>query len=231
MLLAQRQSLKTTLKIVIKDLVPVLTVMARVYNILPLPAEAIIKKIKDQTGSWRDADKVGSKAIREILYPRKLINPKTIILADDTRSSFYAKINKLISVPNKNKMLRFLQGDVYSGERLVRFGLTENDRCKRCFEKETIYHLLMECSYTQSVYKILRINTNDILDIIGIDLNKAAFEIRCDFLGYLLFRQKAIAPDILVKMTLDKFAKGLTKRAAIEREAKRLLRANLNIVL
>jgi hypothetical protein len=223
MLLAQRQSLKTTLKIAIKDIVPVLTIMARLYNVLPLPEEAVSKKIKDRTGSWRDADKTGSKSLRELLYPRKVINPKTIVLADDTRLSFYSKINKLINVPNKNKMLRFLQGDVYSGERMARFGMTENDRCKRCFDKETIYHLLMECPYTQLVYKILRVNTNDVMDIIGIDLSRAAFEIRCDFLGYLLFRQKAIAPDILVKITLEKFAKGITKSFAIEKEAKKLL--------
>jgi len=61
------------------------------------------------------------------------------------------------------------------------------------------------------------------MDIIGIDLSRAAFEIRCDFLGYLLFRQKAIAPDILVKITLEKFAKGITKSFAIEKEAKKLL--------
>jgi len=51
---------------------------------------------------------------------------------------------------------RLLHGDVYFAERLYRFGLSESDRCKRCFEKETIMHLCVDCPYTRSIFSLLQ---------------------------------------------------------------------------
>jgi len=59
-------------------------------------------------------------------------------------------------------MLRLLYGDAYTDERLKRFGMADSDRCRRCFDKETVHHLLMECPYSCEVYKILGIQHTDI---------------------------------------------------------------------
>ncbi len=126
-------------------------------------------------------------------------------------------------------MLRLLQGDVYCAERMYRFGMTQNDRCRRCFELETIQHLLSECQYTKAVLNMLRINANDVSEILGVSLGIAALEIRTDIINYLVFRQHVMAPDILVRTTLEKFAKGISNKQMVEREAKRLLYAIFNI--
>ncbi len=117
-----------------------------------------------------------------------------------------------------------LYGDVYCAERLVRFGLGDSDRCRRCFAKETIMHLLTECPFTLKVYSLLRINCDDIEDILGVNLNKAALEIRCDLIGYIVFRQHTMPPEVLVKTTLEKYVNGLVNNSKIINTAERLLR-------
>ena len=46
------------------------------------------------------------------------------------------KVNKLRCVKAKSFALRLLHGDVYTGTRLLKFGLTDTDRCPRCRHSE-----------------------------------------------------------------------------------------------
>jgi hypothetical protein len=96
---------------------------------------------------------LSSKKIREALFVRDYANPKIILLENGEKSSFFSCLSKITNTKNKSRMLRLLYGDVYCAERLVRFGLSDSDRCRRCFEKETIMHLLTECSYTKRIYE------------------------------------------------------------------------------
>ncbi len=219
----QRQSLRALLKICIKELVPVIKIMARLYRALPLPIFQNYAKLKDNLGSWKDDYTLSSKALREILYVKNMAYPKITILPDEQLKPYYAKLNTLSNIKNKTGILRLLQGDVYCSERMVRFGMTQNDRCRRCFEKETIHHLLYECPYTKEVLNLLVINSETVSNILGVELSKAALEIRSDIICYLVFRQHVMAPEILVRSTLEKFAKGLSSNLKVEREAKRLL--------
>jgi hypothetical protein len=114
---------------------------------------------------------------------------------------------------NKCKMLRLIHGDVYCAERLFRFVMSDNDKCRRCFQTETIEHLLIECPYTCEVYSLLGITDYEINNLIGVNRNKPALEIRCDILGYLIFRQHTLPPEILVRTTLEKFANNLAIKA------------------
>jgi zinc-binding in reverse transcriptase len=79
-------------------------------------------------------------------------------LAADEAATLYKNINKLRSTQNKTKMLRLMHGDVYCGTRLKKFKLSEIDTCIRCFEKETIKHLLLECPFTQEIWRALGID-------------------------------------------------------------------------
>jgi hypothetical protein len=112
-------------------------------------------------------------------------------------------------------MLRLLYGDVYCAERTFRFGLSENDKCRRCFAIETINHLLLECPYTLEVYSQLGLTRLNLNDILGVYLNRAELEIRADFLGFIVFRQSSLAPNILVQTTLERYAKGLTDATGV----------------
>jgi hypothetical protein len=216
-------SLRTLQKIAIKELAPVIRIMATIYRGLPLPGAIGTAKIKDQAGRWRDDYTVTSKVLREILYGRYLVNPKIVILTEEQLSLYYTKLNAIRNVKTKNGILRLLQGDVYCAERMVRFGMIQNDSCRRCFGTETIHHLLSECPYTKAVLALLAVNSEDIGDILGIELSKAELEIRSDIICYLVFRQHVMAPEILVKTTLEKFAKGIANYVKVEKEAKRLL--------
>lgn len=120
-------------------------------------------------------------------------------------------------------MLRLLHGDIYTADRLVRFGLSDSDLCRRCFEKETIMHLLTDCSYTKMVLSICEIDVDDVQEVLGVGLSKPHLEIWCDILNFLIYRQHIMPPWVLVKSTLEKFKKGVAKRGSIQKTAEYLL--------
>jgi hypothetical protein len=74
-------------------------------------------------------------------------------------------------------MLRLIHGDVYCGARLKKFKMSEIDTCIRCFEKETIKHLSVECPYTKEIWSLLGINSNDTKSILGTHLTNEELEI------------------------------------------------------
>jgi hypothetical protein len=218
------RNLNILTKIAQKELLPVIKIMARIYRNTPLPTEDFTNKIKDLHGRWTDATMITSKKLRDIFFNKSVANPKIVLLDEETKMSFYYRISKLVSTKNKSAMLRLLYGDVYCAEHRFRFGLSENDRCKRCFEKETIMHLLMDCSYTKNTYTLLGINSNNIEEVLGTDLNSAMLEIQCDVINYLVFRQHTMPPEILVRSTLEKYAKGLANKNSIKKAAEQKLR-------
>jgi hypothetical protein len=145
-------------------------------------------------------------------------------MSESEKSLYFKKLSKIVSVVNRSRMLRLLYGDVYCAERTFRFGLSESNICRRCFEVETIIHLLRDCSYTRRVYSLLGLNTNDINDIIGIDLSRGELEIRADLIGYLVFRQHSMPPEILVQSTLERYARGLASKGGSDKVATAKLR-------
>ncbi len=222
----QELNLPTLRKMLLKDLFPVINVIARYYRNIPIPnrMEMHQHKIKGLNGRWVDPAKISSKMLREILFGREMVNPKITLMENDEQLAYFSKLSKVVNVANKSKILRLLQGDVYCNDRLYRFGMTESDRCKRCFEKETISHLLSECMYTKAVYGILNINSDDVNEILGVHLGKAALEIRCDIISYIVFRQQSLLPETLVRTTLEKYAKGVVNRPGVQKVAKVKLR-------
>ncbi len=63
---------------------------------------------------------------------------------------------------------------------LKSFKMSDIDKCIRCFEKETIKHLLVECPYTKEIWNLLGLNSNDTKNAIGTQLTKGALEIHAD---------------------------------------------------
>ena len=52
-------------------------------------------------------------------------------------------------------MLRAIHGDIYSQERLFRFGLSDTPNCETCGEIETINHKILECEYAATRWEAL----------------------------------------------------------------------------
>jgi hypothetical protein len=171
-----------------------------------------------------DGTSLSSKKIREIIFAQGIKNPKIILLHEDESHRFFSNISKLVNITNKTRLLRLLYGDVYCADRRMRFGMSDSDLCRRCFGKETIMHLLMDCPYTKETYALLGMQEVGIGDALGIYLSKGELEIRCDILNYLVFKLHCIPPEVLVKSTLDKYADGLVAKANVQKVAKRILR-------
>jgi hypothetical protein len=196
------------------ELKKVLTIMARENNVWAYARPN--NKVRDKNGQWLEIKLLTSKKLREIVFENNdIVKPKIAMMTEDQALTFYSKISKLLSIPNKTKMLRLAHGDVYTAERRVRFGLTESDTCRRCFQKETIHHLLRTCPYSLEVFKLIGINitdnTND-NELLGVALSSSAFEVRADLLISLVFRLQVIPPEVLVKVTFEKYAKGLANK-------------------
>jgi hypothetical protein len=221
-----RQSLAVLTKISEKSLVNVITIMGRLYRGVPLPNPTVgaSDKLRDQGGRWIDNHVISSRKLRELVFSPKGTEPKITQMSESEKSLYFKKLSKIVSVVNRSRMLRLLYGDVYCAERTFRFGLSESNICRRCFEVETIIHLLRDCSYTRRVYSLLGLNTNDINDIIGIDLSRGELEIRADLIGYLVFRQHSMPPEILVQSTLERYARGLASKGGSDKVATAKLR-------
>jgi hypothetical protein len=68
--------------------------------------------------------------IRAIIEPDDLVlQCKLALLTEDVASRLYQLIIKIKTLPNMTKLLRLIYGDVYYGTRLVKFGMSDNDRC------------------------------------------------------------------------------------------------------
>ena len=62
-------------------------------------------------------------------------------------------LSKVTSVKHRNTLLRVAHGDIYSNERLARFGLIENPNCPRCGELDTTDHKLITCDYISRIWE------------------------------------------------------------------------------
>ena len=62
------------------------------------------------------------------------------------------RISKLTSTGHKNTILRIAHGEIYTREKLFRFGLEDNDKCPRCDETETLKHKIMDCAYVTRIW-------------------------------------------------------------------------------
>jgi hypothetical protein len=170
--------------------------------------------------SWLRIDTLSNCAIRELMEGGKcIVNTKLAQMPEQEALALYAKIAKICNVPNITKMLRLINGDVYCGVRRKKFKMTDNDSCGRCFQPETIRHLLLECPYTQQVWAKLRGSPDRPLDILDSQIGQAELEIRADFVNALVFRQQTLQPEVLIQTIMTKYSKGVCKNLSVIRLA------------
>jgi exonuclease III len=212
--------------IVRKEMQKIISILARLYGVQP-PLQVLNNlpsyKLRDKNGTWLAARGLTSQKIRDILSePNLIVTPKIMLLEEDVQLMYYSKLARLLNIANRTKILRLLQGDVYTAERMKRFNMSDTDRCRRCFAKETIIHLLTECPYTVEVLNKLNIPNTDISEIIGVSLNLHELEIRSDLVISLVFRMQTMPPDVLIQTTIDKYARGLAVKPRIKQCAERM---------
>ena len=78
-----------------------------------------------------------------------------LILTPLESSSWCLKISKLTNVRHKSLLLRLAHGEFYTREKLYRYNLTPDDKCKICNETETLTHKFITCTYAQRLWNII----------------------------------------------------------------------------
>lgn len=155
----------------------------------------------------RDLTSLTSKELRLAAKPATPIVGFKLgtIMTINESLSYFLQLNKLTSVKHKCLLLRVLHGDIYTNERLFRFGLRPNPTCDRCDEPDTIVHRLVSCSgteslrreltgFTQKLFKTISIRDLDPLDMMLAthkDSTTAMLSLHAEFL------QKIIGTDNL----------------------------------
>jgi hypothetical protein len=92
------------------------------------------------------------------------------------------KARKVTSIRHKNIILRVAHKDIYTKEKLHRFGLIDNPHCPRCNLIETFEHKLMNCEYVkriwQEIFKITNVDDSVTIDkILATSLNSSTTDI------------------------------------------------------
>jgi hypothetical protein len=171
---------------------------------------------------WENVATKKSSSIRRLLYEETVLPQTKMLEFENTEValSLFKKIKGIKSMPLKTKMLRLIHGDIYCGTRLVRFHLSEMDTCIRCFAQETREHLITQCPYTKQVWQKYGIDNPTLKNILNVNINAAEFEIRSSLLETIVFRKQHIPPEILIDITINRYASGLVKNKRITEYAK-----------
>ena len=100
-------------------------------------------------------DKCTSKEIREVTFTKAAITEFKIGLTLNraTSESWSYRLSKLTSARHRNALLKCVHGEVYTKEKLHRFGLIDSNQCPRCNQIDTLRHKIFECVYTKKIWE------------------------------------------------------------------------------
>ena len=103
-----------------------------------------------------------TKEIRESRTNKQVIREFKIglNLSEMEARSWGLKLSKLSSTRHKNLLLRVAHGEIYTKEKLNRYGLSDSPLCPRCQMVETLRHKFIECPYVDRIWKIALRYTN-----------------------------------------------------------------------
>ena len=104
---------------------------------------------------WVELGKLSSKEIRESRVEQVPLSifKCGLIMTPSESLGWLKAVNGLNSTAHKNAILRFAHGDVYSKERLFRFGLSDTPQCEHCQDIETVNHRIYECNYAKNLWQ------------------------------------------------------------------------------
>jgi hypothetical protein len=86
-----------------------------------------------------------------------------ISLSNIESRTFFHRIAKLTSTQHKALLLRIVHGDIYTKEKLLKYGLSESSSCPRCSQTETLQHKFATCDYVKRIWRVAA-------SLMGIDL-------------------------------------------------------------
>ena len=115
--------------------------------------------IMGEKGNWLDLQKVTTKEMQELL---KVVLNKVSSQNQEVKlgiGSFEKEDIMKFRHKCKNTKLRhiffrLISGDIFSKERMCKFGMIDSNRCERCGQVETTRHLLWDCVESSKIWKL-----------------------------------------------------------------------------
>ena len=120
-------------------------------HIAPVPNPGIIYPIN---GKFKSLAETSSKEIRENRNMKEpIVDFKIGLNLERSHSlSWGLRISKLTSTRHKNILLKVAHGDIYTNDKLTRYGLKANDQCPRCHQIEDLKHKFINCHYVNLIW-------------------------------------------------------------------------------
>ena len=112
--------------------------------------------------NWLNLNKVTTKELQSILkinLGKVTSQDHKIKLGIDefNKESIIKFRNKCKNVKLRHVFYRLISGDIFSKERMCRFGMINNNICERCQQTESTRHLLWECEESRNIWEIFNI--------------------------------------------------------------------------
>lgn len=168
---------------------------------------------------WLELRSLSSKQIREAIsndLPMCVFKVGLVLLPSEALNIFNS-LKKVTSTRLKSLYLRFLHGDIYTNERLFRFGLREDPNCDKCHEIDTLEHRLESCMYSKDLItktieltsKIANLNPREI-DFLQLSLgaylntNETILTIHSEILNLIVQKRIPLPnPELCLKYVLN----------------------------
>ena len=115
-----------------------------------------------ENNNWLDLNKVTAKELQLILKMNlgKVSSQNHIAklgVAEFDKESILKFRNKCKNIKLRHVFYRLISGDIFSKERMCRFGMINNNLCERCQQVESTRHLLWECVESRNIWELFNI--------------------------------------------------------------------------
>ena len=224
--------LDTLTRFITREQLPLITLARRLNG---PPRDGINLSIY-VANKFRALNSCTSKEIREAFFPNELITDYKIglRLSKNEALNWCTRITKLTSTRHKNIILRVAHGDIYTNDKLFRFGLKDSNLCPRCDQVDTLQHKMYECPYTNEIWKRISSITGENTPEPAKMVLGATMNTNVTFLtlkAEVLLRIMALKPDenyLLHPKYMVTHALNLIKRRERDQSVKREIEALLN---
>jgi hypothetical protein len=182
-------------------------------------------------GKFRELGECSTKAIREVIGWKPIITSFKIglELGEIDSRQWLNNVHKLTSIRHRTTILKVAHGDIYTQERLTRFGLIDDVGCPRCDLVEDLPHKIYRCVYVKKIWSyVLRLCQTDIgndrlENIMGIHTKKELLCVHAEILARIISIPKEgnylLHPKYFVKLAIKNlFVKERNQRNKIELE-------------